>query len=194
MLVSLNSDALLCIWETTSANNYINSFNEGNFDKWLKSSKTRLPLDLTSNEAPIPTTCCFLKTDVNQLPTGFNDSYISIFDFNKNSFTSNIKTSKIEKVHNRVTIQPNCIVSANNVPMIYSGFEDSSIKSIDIRTGIEYIYLKESVIDSYTSHTDAVTSLNLMDDIYLFSTSHDRKVKLWDTRKMNNPIQEIFVI
>jgi WD40 repeat protein len=134
MLISLNADSSICIWETTSADEFLNAFNEGKFEKWLKLTKVRMPLDTISD--PIPTTSCFLNTDYNQFVCGFNDAYISVFDLNKASFTSNIRTFKNDKNSaNRINLQPNCIVSCSSVPTIYSGFEDNSIKSIDMRTG-----------------------------------------------------------
>jgi WD40 repeat protein len=68
------------------------------------------------------------------------------------------------------------------VPTIFGGFEDSSIKSIDLRI--------ESVTNSIQAHNDSITSLNILNDIYLFSTSHDTKIKMWDVRYLNTPVCE----
>ena len=113
---------------------------EGKYDKWLKASKTRNTLDTL--EFPIPTTCTFLNSDLNLLLTGFNDGYISIFDMNKTTFTTNIKTFKPEnkEVMNRVNLQANIIICSTSVPLLYGGFEDSTIKSFDLRSyGIIYL-------------------------------------------------------
>lgn len=149
-------------------------------DKWFKTSKFRSNNDGTP--PCIPTSSCFNNTDYNSLICGFEDASISIYDFNKNSFYSNIKTFKFE---NKITLgdyQPNTLISSLSVPIIYGGFEDSTIKSIDLRT--------ETVTNTIQSHNDAVTSLNLLNDIYLFSVSHDTKIKMWDVRYFNNPICE----
>ncbi len=45
-------------------------------------------------------------------------------------------------------------------------------------------------VNSITAHNDAVTSLTLFNDIYIFSTSHDTKIKMWDIRNMNSCVQE----
>lgn len=154
------------------------------YEKWLKSSKARSALD-GSNEVVLPTTCCFLNNEGNQLVCGFNDATLSIFDFYKNSFYSNIKTFKNEKNEKNANLslyQPNCLINTSSVPIMYGGFEDSSIKSIDIRT--------ESITNSITAHSDAVTSLSLFNDIYLFSTSHDTKIRMWDVRYLGSYVQE----
>jgi hypothetical protein len=43
------------------------------------------------------------------------------------------------------------------------------------------------------AHTDAVTSINMFNDIYLFTTSHDTKIRLWDIRNLTTPQQENIV-
>ena len=50
------------------------------------------------------------------------------------------------------------------------------------------IYGKDFVTDTINIHGDAVTSLNLYKDLYLFSVSHDTTIKIWDVRKMTEPI------
>jgi WD40 repeat protein len=152
------------------------------YDKWHKSSKIRLPVD-GGLENPLPTTCCFMNND--QLVCGFNDSYLSVFDLNKNTFTSNIKTfknEKNEKIFNMAQHQANYLINSNSVPTLYGGFEDCTIKSIDMRS--------DSVTNSFTAHTDSVTSLSLFNDLYLFSTSHDTKIRMWDIRYLSNCLQE----
>ena len=154
------------------------------YDKWLKTNKSRAPIDGAS-ESSIPTASCFNNTDLNQLICGFNDSSLSIYDFNKNSFYSNIKTQKFDKNDNNSNLfeyQPNTLVCSSSVPIVYGGFEDSTIKSIDMRI--------ESVTNTFSAHSDSITSLNLLNDIYLFSTSHDTKIRMWDIRYLNTPLQE----
>jgi WD40 repeat protein len=159
---------------------------ENKTDKWLKAKKSRASID-GLNDMPIPSACTFLNSESNQLVCGFNDSYISLYDLTKNTFTSNIKTLKLEKNEKqafRNSHQPNTLISSYSLPIIYGGFEDNSIKTIDLRT--------DSVTNSFNAHSDSVTSLNLFNDIYLFSTSHDTKIKLWDIRNLGTPIQEAF--
>lgn len=50
----------------------------------------------------------------------------------------------------------------------------------------------DSVTNSFNAHSDAVTCLNLFNDIYLFSTSHDTKIKMWDIRNLGTSVQESF--
>lgn len=91
------------------------------------------------SESPNPTTCCFMNSDSNQFICGFNDGYLSVYDFNKNNFTSNIKVfknDKNDKIYDRVNQQVNSLVSSQSIPFIYGGFEDGLIKTIDMRTGI----------------------------------------------------------
>jgi WD40 repeat protein len=52
----------------------------------------------------------------------------------------------------------------------------------------------DSLVNNITAHTDSVTSLSLFNDIYLFSTSHDTKIKMWDIRNLNSCVQETIVI
>jgi striatin 1/3/4 len=154
------------------------------YDKWLKSSKIRPAFD-NSLETPLPTTSCFTNNEGSHLICGFTDTYLSVLDLNKNTFCSNIKTFKNEKNEKNVNLslyQPNCLINSSSVPTIYAGFEDSTIKSIDLRS--------ESVTNSILAHTDAVTSLNLFNDLYLFSTSHDTKIRMWDIRYLSNCLQE----
>lgn len=156
---------------------------DGNYHKWFKTSFMRDPQD-NSQDSPIPTTSCFSKTDYSNLICGFNDACISLYDFKKQCFHSKIKTYKEDNLPvggGMELIQPNCFAMSESVPILYSGFEDSTIKSIDLRS--------KSVVNSTNAHNDSVSSLSLLNDIYLFSTSHDTKIKLWDTRNMNTPLQ-----
>lgn len=133
VLVSLSSDGSIYCWETTTAEEFMNSFANGNYDKWVKAQNKKANL----NEEPvIPTTCEFLKTDSNRLVIGFNDSTISTLDVVKNSFVSHYKTmAQNNNDLNKMVYQPNSFVSCLTVPIIYGGFEDSSIKVIDLRCG-----------------------------------------------------------
>jgi hypothetical protein len=104
----------------------------------LKGSKLRSQIDTL--EAPVPTTCCFLNSDLNTLVAGYNDGYVSVIDINKNAFTSNIKTFKPDgkETLNRANIQPNTLACSTSIPVIYGGFEDSTIKSFDFRSSGSY--------------------------------------------------------
>ena len=213
LLISLSSDGDITFWETTTAEEYILSFNKGRF-KWSKSTKTKKSSYL--DEIAIPVSCEFLKQDNNKLLVGFNDATISLMDINKNSFISNWNMinknnnmTKSNNYNNRVLFQPNCFACCNNVPVVYTGFEDGTLKILDFRNvpqnsggyapnsnninnnninNFGAMYGKDFVTDTINIHGDAVTSLNLYKDLYLFSISHDTTIKIWDVRKMNEPI------
>ena len=212
LLISLSSDGDITFWETTTAEEYINSFNKGRF-RWAKSTKSKKNLYL--DKLAIPVRCQFLKQDNNKLLVGFNDATISLMDINKNSFITNWnminKNNNIAKnnnYNNRVLFQPNCFACCNNTPVVYTGFEDGSLKILDFRNlpqssgGVAPynnninnnnigIYNKDFVTDTIKIHGDAVTSLNLYKDLFLFSISHDTTIKIWDTRKMTTAINEV---
>ena len=99
----------------------------------------------------------------------------------------------------------------NNAPVVYTGFEDGTLKILDFRNvpmssggystninnnvnrennqnNVGGMYGKDFVTDTLNIHGDAVTSLNIYKDLYLFSVSHDTTIKIWDLRKMNEPV------
>ena len=184
LLVSLSSDTSINFWKTTTVEDYVQAFTSENFNEnWLISTKSKKANYLGNGEYAIPTRCDFLKTENNKMVIGFNDATVSIMDVETGAFTLhyNTMTQQGTKV-NKVLSQPNCFALSNSLPLIYTGFEDSSIKVIDLR-------YKDGVVTNNTNaHTDAVTSLNLLNDIYLFSVSHDTIIKMWDIRKFNDPI------
>ena len=215
LLISLCSDGDITFWETTTIEEYISAFNKGKF-KWDKSTKSKKSNYL--DEIAIPVCCEFLKQDNNKLIVGFNDATISLLDINKNNFITNWnmldKNNNIIKMNNnnynnKVLYQPNCFACCNNSPVVYTGFEDGSLKILDFRNvpmsaggystninnnvnrdnnNTNNVYGKDFVTDSMNIHGDAVTSLNIYKDLYLFSVSHDTTIKIWDIRKMNEPI------
>ena len=215
LLISLCSDGDITFWETTTIEEYISAFNKGKF-KWDKSTKSKKSNYL--DEIAIPVCCEFLKQDNNKLIVGFNDATISLLDINKNNFIANWnmldKNNNLIKMNNnnynnKVLYQPNCFACCNNSPVVYTGFEDGSLKILDFRnvpmsaggystninnnvnrdnSNTNNIYGKDFVTDSLNIHGDAVTSLNIYKDLYLFSVSHDTTIKIWDIRKMNEPI------
>ena len=215
LLISLCSDGDITFWETTTIEEYISAFNKGKF-KWEKSKKSKKSSYL--DELAIPVSCEFLKQDNNKLIVGFNDATISLLDINKNNFITNWnmldKNNNIIKMNNnnynnKVLYQPNCFACCNNSPVVYTGFEDGSLKILDFRNvpmsaggystninnnvnrdnnNTNNVYGKDFVTDSMNIHGDAVTSLNIYKDLYLFSVSHDTTIKIWDIRKMNEPI------
>jgi len=201
LLVSLSSYANITFWETTSAEDFVQSFNQGK-SKWSKSNKYKKSC-YKNDENAIPICCEFMKQNNDKLAIGFNDDTLSLLDINKNSFIShynlfnyNYYKKTNNKNINRVLLQPNCLVCYNSIPCVFAGFEDSTIKLFDFRnnipsTMISNAYSKEIISDSIKGHDDAVTSLNLYKDLYLFSTSHDEKIKLWDIRKLKEPIDTI---
>ena len=211
LLISLSSDGDITFWETANAEDYIISFNKGRF-KWSKSTKSKKSSYL--DELAIPVSCEFMKQDYNKLLVGFNDATISLMDINKNSFISNWNMinknnnmAKNNNYNNRVLFQPNCFACCNNSPIVYTGFEDGTLKILDFRNLPQAsggyspnsnninnnnqsgaMYGKDFVTDTINIHGDAVTSLNLYKDLYLFSISHDTTIKIWDVRKINEPI------
>ena len=215
LLISLCSDGDITFWETTTIEEYISAFNKGKF-KWDKSTKSKKSNYL--DEISIPVCCEFLKQDNNKLIVGFNDATISLLDINKNNFIANWnmldKNNNLIKMNNnnynnKVLYQPNCFACCNNSPVVYTGFEDGSLKILDFRNvpmsaggystninnnvnrdnnNTNNVYGKDFVTDSMNIHGDAVTSLNIYKDLYLFSVSHDTTIKIWDIRKMNEPI------
>ena len=201
ILVSLSSYANITFWETTTAEEFVQSFNQGK-SKWVKSNKYKKS-SYKNDENAIPICCEFMKQNNDKLIIGFNDDTLSLLDINKNSFTShynlfnyNYYKKTNNKNINRVLLQPNCLACYNSIPCVFAGFEDSTIKLFDFRnnipsTLISNAYSKEIISDSFKGHDDAVTSLNLYKDLYLFSTSHDEKIKLWDIRKLKEPIDTI---
>ena len=215
ILISLCSDGDITFWETTTIEEYISAFNNGKF-KWDKSTKSKKSSYL--DEIAIPVCCDFLKQDNNKLIVGFNDATIALLDINKNNFISywnmldkNNNMTKSNNNNSRVLFQPNCFACCNNSPVVYTGFEDGTLKILDFRNvpmsaggystninnninrdnnsnNIGGIYGKDFVTDTIKIHGDAVTSLNIYKDLYLFSVSHDTTIKIWDLRKMNEPI------
>jgi striatin 1/3/4 len=201
ILVSLSSYANITFWETTSAEEFVQSFNQGK-SKWSKSNKYKKSC-YKNDENAIPICCEFMKQNNDKLVIGFNDDTLSLLDINKNTFISHYNLfnyNYYKKINNkninRVLLQPNCLVCYNSIPCVFAGCEDSTIKLFDFRnnipsTLISNAYSKEIITDSIKGHDDAVTSLNLYKDLYLFSTSHDEKIKLWDIRKLKEPIDTI---
>ena len=214
LLISLCSDGDITLWETTSIEEYISAFNKGKF-KWDKSTKSKKSSYL--DEISIPVCCEYLKQDNNKLIVGFNDATISLLDINKNNFLSNWnmldKNNNLmnKNNNNRVLYQPNCFACCNNAPVVYTGFEDGTLKILDFRNvpmssggystninnnvnrennqnNVGGMYGKDFVTDTLNIHGDAVTSLNIYKDLYLFSVSHDTTIKIWDLRKMNEPV------
>ena len=185
LLVSLSSDTSINFWKTTTVEEYVQAFTSENFNEnWLMSTKSKKANYLGNGEYAIPTRCDFLKTESNKMVIGFNDATVSIMDVETGAFTLNYNTMTQQNPYkvNKVLFQPNCFALSNSLPLIYTGFEDSSIKVIDLR------YKDGIVTNNTNAHTDAVTSLNLLNDIYLFSVSHDTIIKMWDIRKFNDPI------
>jgi WD40 repeat protein len=155
LLVSLSSDYNVNLWKTTNESEYL-QWMTGSFlynveEKYNKglirtiSRKTE-----TFSHGPNPTSCSFLSSDTNQLAIGFNDSIISVYDIVKEKFSLNIKTHNLNKTinyNNSKEIysfshqQPNCITTNSTIPVIYSGFEDGSIKSIDLRNNGKFILI-----------------------------------------------------
>ncbi len=187
LLISLSSDSTINFWETTSSEEFMNSFsneNYENYNKWLKNSKSKKSNYLEENA--IPTNCQFLKNDDNKLIIGFNDATVSLMDINKYNFINNyncLSGNNSYQKANKVLYQPNCFVCSNIIPLVYSGFEDGSIKTFDLRNNNNNV-----ITNNLNAHSDAVMSLNLFKDIYLFSISHDTTIKMWDIRNMREAV------
>ncbi len=201
LLISLSSTGKINFWETNNYENLVQSFNQGKTN-WYKSHKYKRSCYINDENA-IPTCCEFMPQDNNKLLIGFNDVTLSLLDINKNSFIShyNLFNNSNYKKNNsrnidRLLFQLNCISCYESVPCAFTGLEDGFIKLIDFRnnipsTSINNIYSKENISESIKAHNDAVTSLNVFNDIYLISTSHDESIKLWDVRKLNKCIDII---
>ena len=201
ILLSLSSYGNINIWETKSIEEFRQLFIQGK-ELLSKSSKSKKS-SYINDENAIPICCEFMKQDNNKLLIGFNDVTLSFLDINKNSFIShynlfnnNYYKKTNNKNINRNNLQPNCLTIYNSIPCGFVGFEDNSIKLVDFRnnipsTIINNIFSKEIISDSIKAHNDGITSLNLYKDIYLFSTSHDMYVKLWDIRNLTEPIDSI---
>ena len=198
ILISLSSYGNINTWETRTIEDYKQLFNQNKMN-WCKSNKYKKSCYINDENA-IPVCCEFLKQDNNKLLIGFNDVTLSLLDINKNSFIShynlfnhNYYKKSNNKNINRIFLQPNCISCYNSIPCSFVGFEDGTIKLLDFRNNIpsniiNNIYSKEIISDSFKAHNDAVTSLNLYKDLYLFSTSHDSNIKLWDIRQLKESI------
>ena len=202
ILVSLSSSGKIVFWETVNAENYLQSFTQGNTN-FYKSHKYKKSNYINDTNA-IPTCCEFMTQENNKLLIGFNDVSLSLLDINKNSFITHYNlynNAYIKKQNsrnlNRALYQPDCISCYDSIPCAFVGLEDGFIKLIDFRNNvtsndINNIYSKESINENIKAHNDAVTSLNLYKDIYLISTSHDEKIKLWDIRKLKEPLDVIY--
>ena len=201
LLISLSSIGKVTFWETNNYENLIQSFNEGKAN-WYKSHKYKRSCYINDENA-IPTCCEFMPQDNSKLLIGFNDVTLSLLDINKNSFISHynlFNNSNYKKSNNRnidrILFQINCISCYDSIPCAFTGLEDGLIKLIDFRnnipsTSINNIYSKENISESFKAHNDAITSLNLYNDLYLISTSHDENIKLWDIRNLNKCIEQI---
>ena len=201
LLISLSSIGKVTFWETNNYENLIQSFYQGKTN-WYKSHKYKRSYYINDENA-IPTCCEFLLQDNNKLLIGFNDVTLSLLDINKSVFishynlfnNSNYKNNNSRNI-DRLLFQINCISCYDSIPCAFTGLEDGFIKLIDFRnkipsTSINNIYSKENISESIKAHNDAVTSLNLLNDIYVISTSHDESIKLWDVRKLNKCIDII---
>ena len=201
LLVSLCSSGKITFWETNDKEKYIQSFNKGKIHL-NKSYKYKKSCFITDENA-IPTCCEYMPQDNNKLLIGFNDVTLSLLDINKTSFISHynlFNNNNHRKTNNRdinlSLYQINCISCYNSIPCSFVGLEDGFIKLLDFRnniplTLINNIYSKEYISESFKAHNDSVTSLNLYNDLYLISTSHDETVKIWDIRKLNKYIDII---
>jgi striatin 1/3/4 len=113
ILVSLSSYANITFWETTSAEEFVQSFNQGK-SKWSKSNKYKKSC-YKNDENAIPICCEFMKQNNDKLVIGFNDDTLSLLDINKNTFISHYNLfnyNYYKKINNkninRVLLQPNC--------------------------------------------------------------------------------------
>ena len=188
LLLSLASDGCIYFWRTGQAEEYQQSLNEGKMNKWFLND-----LQVTNNFSP--TVGVFLSDSL--FACGLTDGNISFVDVNKVSVVSNTKNTKHLISTSSVTKRPDadlfsrptsnsnqidslCTSWTNSI--IYAGFEDGTLKSFDYRT--------ENCYNPIQAHDDAITSINIYNDLYLFTTSHDTKIRLWDVRDMSQPLQE----
>lgn len=184
LIVSSVSNGNLYFYKTTTSHEeYIQSLNERNLEKWFMGT-----ISCSKNNIINSTCCHYLKYDTNILISGHTDGNISFIDINKLSIISNSKNSKNFQslsLLDKQTLSPNQVNTIDSQfanGNIFCGFEDGTIKYFDYRTEVGNYPVK--------AHNDAITSLSLMNDLYLFSSSHDTKVKMWDLRDLSQPLNE----
>lgn len=190
------------ILASVSSDNYIHLWKTCNYSEYLKSTDNLFLNAVSTNLNG--TTCHYLNFNSNIVAIGLVDASISFMDLNKCQIASNTKSTKhlsnsnflnvstgkklnpdlfkINSSHNNIKNQINTICSSFSSSLVYGGFEDGSIRYFDYRT--------ENSYNPISAHDDAITSLNIFDDLYLFSTSHDSKIKLWDIRDLSQPLEE----
>lgn len=109
----------------------------------------------------------------------FNEGTLAFYDYNKDEF---IGVSALK--NNGKSIQANCM---NNISedKFSVGCDDGLILLYDSRSGEQ---------ESKQGHQDGITSLTKVEEVYTVSTGHDNKVKLWDIRNWEKPLDELAVL
>eukprot|EP00758_Cryptobia_borreli_P004688 Tbor_TRINITY_DN4521_c0_g1::TRINITY_DN4521_c0_g1_i1::g.15774::m.15774 len=85
---------------------------------------------------------------------------------------------QIQKAHTDVITVLNTSQDAN---WLFSGSRDTTVKAWDSRTGTSPLHI-------LTAHTDTITSINATND-YVITGGIDKKVCLWDIRRLKKPLQ-----
>lgn len=175
LLIALSADGYANIYKTGTADEFLQSLTEQKIDKWF-SSQIKCAIGQVN-----PTVGNFSNSDNNVFICGLTDGNISYIDVNKGNVLSSTKSSKQYQAK-WTDSQVDSLASCFSSNLIYAGYEDGTIKYFDSRTDTHYIPVN--------AHSDSVTSISMWEDLYLFSTSHDTKVKMWDVRDMSQPVQE----
>lgn len=175
MLIALSADGFANIYKTGTADEFLQSLTEQKIEKWF-TSQVKCAIGQVN-----PTVGNFSNSDNNVFICGLTDGNISYIDINKGNVLSSTKSSKQYQAK-WTDSQVDSLASCFSSNLIYAGFEDGTIKYFDSRTDTHYIPVN--------AHSDSVTSISMWEDLYLFSTSHDTKIKMWDVRDMSQPVQE----
>jgi WD40 repeat protein len=93
----------------------------------------------------------------------------------------------LNEIYSLSPTQVNSIASNSCLPILYTGYEDGNIRLLDLRQPGKFEVKIENnyISNTFNAHGDGVTSINLINDMYIISTSHDGSVKLWDIRTLN---------
>lgn len=172
LLCAMCSDGLTYLWKTLTVEDYIDHLAEDKLDILYINSVRHPKEDKILN----PVCGGFLSCDDNILAIGYTDGSIGYLDVNRTSFTQSLHEQKKQES------QVNSICSAPSVATFYAGYEDGSMRIFDYRTNTAF--------NPINAHSDAVTSIELLNELYLFSTSHDSRIKMWDVRNMTQSVQE----
>lgn len=179
ILASLSADGSIYFYKTGSVEDYISALTQENIDKWYLNSIKCID---SSNQYVYPIAGYYLNNNNNILACGLSNGNISFVDI-QNFTVANCTndSNEFNSLYNQNQI--NCINSSIDNDILFAGYENGSLKCYDFRD-------KYSNFIPINAHEDAITSISVFNSIYLFTTSHDTRIKLWDVRDLSEPIQE----